>query len=100
VSLIAQPCSPDPLGTGAVGFITLLIYDYFLTLPREVRYIWSTSNGSIKQIFLLQRYLPFVDIIMRLASRKLSSESYLSLQCMYRTEGYYSYFAGDDTYEV
>ncbi|KAH7915042.1 hypothetical protein BJ138DRAFT_1109990 [Hygrophoropsis aurantiaca] len=33
-----------------------LFYDYFLTLDDEIQYIWNTSWGVVKIVFLLNRY--------------------------------------------
>ena len=51
--------------THPVICISLLVYDYFLTLERELRCFWSGSLlkswTPVKVLFVLQRYLPFVD---------------------------------------
>ncbi|KAG9125541.1 hypothetical protein FRC07_007193 [Ceratobasidium sp. 392] len=39
----------------AAGYV-LLLYDYFLTLPEEVRLIWPTSWSLVKVLFLINRY--------------------------------------------
>jgi len=44
-----------------VASTALLIYDYFLTLPREVSLIWPSKWSLIKVLFLLTRYTPFID---------------------------------------
>ena len=44
--------------------IALVIYDYVLTLSREIEYIWFSPWNVIKILFLAQRYLPFVDVTM------------------------------------
>ncbi|KAF9260336.1 hypothetical protein L218DRAFT_962658 [Marasmius fiardii PR-910] len=43
---------------------TLLLYDYLCTLEQELAYVWSRpwSLGSL--MFLLNRYLPFVDTFL------------------------------------
>lgn len=41
---------------------TLLVYDYILTVPREIDYIWSSKWSVIKIMFLITRYLPFSDV--------------------------------------
>ncbi|KAJ8472428.1 hypothetical protein ONZ45_g8271 [Pleurotus djamor] len=39
------------------------IYDYFLTLPLEISLVWSKPfQGFAGVLFLLNRYLPFIDI--------------------------------------
>ncbi|KAG8688355.1 hypothetical protein FRC08_011481 [Ceratobasidium sp. 394] len=39
----------------AAGYV-LLLYDYFLTLPDEVKLIWPTSWSLVKILFLINRY--------------------------------------------
>ncbi|KAG2116169.1 hypothetical protein DEU56DRAFT_173519 [Suillus clintonianus] len=39
----------------AVGH-TLLVYDYFLTLKDETRYIWNSPWTVVKALFLINRY--------------------------------------------
>jgi hypothetical protein len=48
----------------AVIIITLVVYDYMLTLTREIDYVWFSQWNIIKITFLVQRYLPFLDVIM------------------------------------
>lgn len=38
------------------------IYDYFLTLSREVEYIWKGHFSLVTLLFFTIRYLPFFDI--------------------------------------
>ncbi|KAL0946530.1 hypothetical protein HGRIS_012739 [Hohenbuehelia grisea] len=44
-----------------VATYALLLYDYGLTLDREVSLVWSSSWNATKIFFLLARYVPFVD---------------------------------------
>ncbi|KAA1472912.1 hypothetical protein DENSPDRAFT_881622 [Dentipellis sp. KUC8613] len=41
--------------------LTLLSYDYLLTFPDELELIWGSPWTIMKVIFLLNRYVPFVD---------------------------------------
>jgi len=45
-----------------VASATVLIFDYFLTFPREISLVWSARWTPTKVIFLLSRYLPFFDV--------------------------------------
>ncbi|EEB92503.1 hypothetical protein MPER_08975 [Moniliophthora perniciosa FA553] len=47
--------------TAAVA--TLVIYDYIITLPDEIDLIWSARWNLTKVLYLLQRYMPFVDTV-------------------------------------
>ena len=44
--------------------MALVVYDYMLTLTREIDYVWFSRWNTIKITFLVQRYLPFLDVIM------------------------------------
>ncbi|KAJ7176555.1 hypothetical protein C8R46DRAFT_1245219 [Mycena filopes] len=61
---------------GAVGLV-ILLYDHILSLPEEVRYIWSAQLTSGKWAFLLLRYL--VPLVMVGHTIQLSGLSSLSL---------------------
>ncbi|KAF8639307.1 hypothetical protein AX17_001588, partial [Amanita inopinata Kibby_2008] len=43
---------------------TLFIYDFLLTFGQEVSLIWWSKWSIVKVLFLLSRYMPFVDIIV------------------------------------
>ncbi|KAF7760848.1 hypothetical protein Agabi119p4_10257 [Agaricus bisporus var. burnettii] len=55
-----------------VACATLLVYDHLCTLDQEVAHVWSNplSGGSI--LFMLNRYLPYVDTFMSLNLQVLS----------------------------
>ncbi|PFH49732.1 hypothetical protein AMATHDRAFT_4665 [Amanita thiersii Skay4041] len=44
--------------------IALQVYDYFLTLQLEVRWMWNTIWTPVKVSYFLMRYLPFVTMTM------------------------------------
>ncbi|TDL25179.1 hypothetical protein BD410DRAFT_896130 [Rickenella mellea] len=48
----------------AIAAVTVLIWDYLILLPDEVALVWPTSWNISKYLFLLNRYLAFVDPIM------------------------------------
>ncbi|KAF9236679.1 hypothetical protein BU15DRAFT_76775 [Melanogaster broomeanus] len=61
--------SPDPQFIFAttnylsVVFVTVIAYDYILTFPGEVNYVWSKPWTRMSTLFLLVRYLgPFYSI--------------------------------------
>ncbi|KAJ8075331.1 hypothetical protein PM082_019669 [Marasmius tenuissimus] len=41
--------------------VTLYIYDTLLNLDLEFRFVWASPWSLVKVLYLLQRYLPFVD---------------------------------------
>ena len=48
------------------------LYDWSLTLPQEVEYIWRASWNWSKVLYLLTRYIPFATITVNLRSELLS----------------------------
>lgn len=49
----------------ARGFLVVLYYDYFLTLPREILFLWPPHNkqGWFTSACLLNRYIPVLGSI-------------------------------------
>jgi hypothetical protein len=45
---------------------TVQLYDFILTFPQEVSLIWPAPWSLMKVLFLLTRYLPFADVVIRL----------------------------------
>lgn len=41
------------------------VYDYFLTLDREIEYVWKSRWSPVKNLFLLNRYFVIVNIIVQ-----------------------------------
>ncbi|KAF8463037.1 hypothetical protein JB92DRAFT_3150336 [Gautieria morchelliformis] len=44
----------------------ILVYDYFLTLDREVFFVWGSKWSAGKIVFLVNRYCPIVDTMLAL----------------------------------
>ncbi|KAF8996796.1 hypothetical protein BDQ17DRAFT_1249420, partial [Cyathus striatus] len=38
------------------------LYEYFITLDLEVKFVWNAPWTFIKIIYIMTRYLPFVEI--------------------------------------
>ncbi|KAA1476604.1 hypothetical protein DENSPDRAFT_843611 [Dentipellis sp. KUC8613] len=51
-----------------LGSFTLLAYDYFLTLPDEVEVVWGFHWTVSTPLFLLNRYIPFIDVSLAVYS--------------------------------
>ncbi|TDL13396.1 hypothetical protein BD410DRAFT_846995 [Rickenella mellea] len=47
-----------------IAAVTVLIWDYLITLPDEVALVWPSSWSISKFLFMLNRYLVFIDSIM------------------------------------
>ncbi|KAK0472714.1 hypothetical protein IW261DRAFT_1506543 [Armillaria novae-zelandiae] len=46
---------------GVLSSVTLLLYDYTLTLSLEVDLVWRAPWNLLKLFYIVQRYLPFFD---------------------------------------
>ncbi|KAH7921316.1 hypothetical protein BV22DRAFT_1038785 [Leucogyrophana mollusca] len=53
---------------GAIG-VALLIYDWFLTFDDELTYIWNCPWNLIKVLYLITKYLPFIDTAVMVVFR-------------------------------
>ncbi|KAJ3991222.1 hypothetical protein F5050DRAFT_1261251 [Lentinula boryana] len=63
-----------------VSFLTLLVghphslvYDWSISLAREVIRVWRSRWGVVKVLYLYTRYAPF--IVMAIAAQDMQSES-------------------------
>ncbi|KAG2019741.1 hypothetical protein CC2G_005154 [Coprinopsis cinerea AmutBmut pab1-1] len=45
-----------------VAALAYLIVDYLETWELEKRFVWSGNKGAVNTLFLISRYLPFVDV--------------------------------------
>jgi hypothetical protein len=52
------------------------IWDYILTFEMEVDHVWKSKWNFMKGLYLLQRYLPFIDIMWLFFIRLSSVVSY------------------------
>ncbi|PFH48721.1 hypothetical protein AMATHDRAFT_42038 [Amanita thiersii Skay4041] len=56
----------DTLRYCEVSAATIFFLDYFLTLDSEITLIWKSNWGVVKALFLIMRYMPLMDITLRL----------------------------------
>ncbi|KAJ7573575.1 hypothetical protein C8J56DRAFT_982562 [Mycena floridula] len=42
----------------------VVIYDYLLTLGDEIELMWTSKSSVTKALYLIQRYLPFIDTVI------------------------------------
>ncbi|KAJ3560026.1 hypothetical protein NP233_g11100 [Leucocoprinus birnbaumii] len=45
--------------------LVVYAYDYFLTLDREIEYVWKSRWSPVKNLFLLNRYFVIVNIVIQ-----------------------------------
>ncbi|KAF8508510.1 hypothetical protein JB92DRAFT_593032 [Gautieria morchelliformis] len=66
MSTILHAILPPLIGLRVTEYVTvactaLLVYDYFLTLDREVFFVWGSRWSVGKIIFFVNRYCPIID---------------------------------------
>ncbi|KAI3613728.1 hypothetical protein WG66_013627 [Moniliophthora roreri] len=64
----------SPLNKEAVSACFLFIYDFLLRLDLEARYIWKYPWTLFKVLYLVQRFLPFVDMCIFLIHQNFAIE--------------------------
>jgi len=52
-----------------VAMLTLLAYDYIISLPQEVSYMWFSNWSWIKILYLFSRYSPFLDTTLAIEEK-------------------------------
>ena len=58
---------------------TFFVWDYILTIPLELDLVWRSKWNALKFIYLVQRYLPFVDTVgLVLYRESMPVRSYVS----------------------
>ena len=50
------------LALGLPLSIAAQFYDYFVTFQREVELVWPSKWNSMKVLFIVSRYSPFLDV--------------------------------------
>jgi len=51
------------------SIVTVLVYDWLLILPREVKFIWRASWNWTKVLYLFTRYTPFASMALMLRNQ-------------------------------
>jgi hypothetical protein len=51
--------------------LSVLIYDILLTTTREITHVWLAPKTLFNILYLFQRYLPFIDVLLIGVPRKL-----------------------------
>ncbi|KAF5360976.1 hypothetical protein D9756_004628 [Leucocoprinus leucothites] len=69
--------------------MTILVWDHMITFDDEVEYVWNGSNGPVKYLFLLNRYLTPLGFVINLTAYLLPafSEPYEKCKHFVRFEG-------------
>ncbi|KAF8636829.1 hypothetical protein AX17_003236 [Amanita inopinata Kibby_2008] len=46
--------------------MAVFVFDYLLTLPLEVDYVWKSRFNVVNTLYFITRYLPFIDVSIAL----------------------------------
>jgi hypothetical protein len=49
----------------SLAAVVLLVYDYILCLPDEIAYIWKGRWNSGKFLYILNRYIPTLNLLIQ-----------------------------------
>ncbi|EAU82338.2 hypothetical protein CC1G_06648 [Coprinopsis cinerea okayama7 len=71
----------------AVGMV-LLVYDYLLTFDLEIEFIWKSRWNAVKVLFLLTRYLPFLELLPLINYVFMDGEWWYQCETTYRAIGW------------
>ncbi|KIK62230.1 hypothetical protein GYMLUDRAFT_994997 [Collybiopsis luxurians FD-317 M1] len=71
--MLTKTATYQDLISTLVSTSTLLIYDYCLTLDLECKLVWSRPLKWFNILYLVQRYLPFIDTVVMLNIGTFSS---------------------------
>ena len=66
--------------------LTMFLWDYILTFDMEVDLVWKSKWNSMKGLYLLQRYLPFTELIWFVLSGKSDVVSIFSCSFHFHRE--------------
>jgi len=70
-----------------VASSAMFIWDYILTFRMEVDLVWKSKWNLIKGLYLLQRYLPFIDTIWLVLYRPFDAFSVFLCSLFRRSNG-------------
>jgi len=66
--------------------LAVLVYDYLITFSGEVQHIWGHSFSPITLVFLLTRYLPFVDSTLLFVHEYLNLSSVRTYSILFKLQ--------------
>ncbi|TDL25195.1 hypothetical protein BD410DRAFT_837425 [Rickenella mellea] len=76
----------------AVAAVTVVIWDYLLTLPGEVELVWVSRWKASTVLFVLNRYMVFIDPIMLLYASIFAGGDSRACEKLFRTAGFLAGF--------
>jgi len=72
---------------------TVFVFDYLITFPDEVEFVWNGKANPAAVLFFITRYLPFIDGIFLLAEQFLPNPSRSTCLALFHLEGWF-YLSG------
>ncbi|TFY57578.1 hypothetical protein EVG20_g8490 [Dentipellis fragilis] len=76
------------VGCFGLSSLVLLFYDHILTFPDEVELIWRSRWSVSKVIFLMNRYIPYIDTVFDVYQQLGYNVSNGTCHTLYTTGGY------------
>ncbi|KIK01120.1 hypothetical protein K443DRAFT_678706 [Laccaria amethystina LaAM-08-1] len=71
-----------------VASIVVLVYDYMLTLNSELLLVWSSRWNPVKALFLLVRYMPFIDMVFSISYLTRNGTSHTACGITFQTSAW------------
>jgi len=68
--------------------VTILYFDYFLTIDQEIEHVWNSPFSFITVLFFITRYLPFLDTAPMMAHYYAPHPSNKACSILYHTEAW------------
>ncbi|KAG2014256.1 hypothetical protein CC2G_011091 [Coprinopsis cinerea AmutBmut pab1-1] len=68
--------------------MVLLVYDYLLTFDLEIEFVWKSRWNAVKVLFLLTRYLPFLELLPLINYVFMDGEWWYQCETTYRAIGW------------
>ncbi|KAJ3482314.1 hypothetical protein NLI96_g7066 [Meripilus lineatus] len=75
--------------TSSAGAAAIFVWDFLLTIHLEVEYMWPAQWNFVKILFILTRYLPFVDLTLVLFYEMNPSTSTRACNILYSVAGWF-----------
>ncbi|KAF8993831.1 hypothetical protein BDQ17DRAFT_1545827 [Cyathus striatus] len=66
-----------------VAAFSVMVYDYLLMLDLEVNFVWNAPLGAVKILYMLTRYIPFLDTTIGMIVQLLPEESATECKTLY-----------------
>ncbi|KAJ3506497.1 hypothetical protein NLJ89_g6839 [Agrocybe chaxingu] len=56
-----------------IAACVIYVWDYFITMGMEIEHVWPGKWTALKVLYLVQRYLPFIDTVWLVLHQELGA---------------------------